>query len=104
PTAPPTLQNYTLSLHDALPIFVSDTKCSRKRSRSAWRANSTSSFSCPPTSSPSVRWTTFRARPISPPSASLPAAGGLMGRARNRSEEHTSELQSPYELVCRLLL
>src|SRR5438094_3070721 len=24
--------------------------------------------------------------------------------ARGRSEEHTSELQSPYELVCRLLL
>src|SRR5438094_1199832 len=23
---------------------------------------------------------------------------------RNRSEEHTSELQSPYDLVCRLLL
>src|SRR6266516_6840178 len=25
-------------------------------------------------------------------------------RARGRSEEHTSELQSPYDLVCRLLL
>src|SRR5438094_4753670 len=25
-------------------------------------------------------------------------------RHRNRSEEHTSELQSPYDLVCRLLL
>src|SRR5207248_201051 len=25
-------------------------------------------------------------------------------RARSRSEEHTSELQSPYDLVCRLLL
>src|SRR5207248_11413120 len=24
--------------------------------------------------------------------------------AKNRSEEHTSELQSPYDLVCRLLL
>src|SRR5207248_5697776 len=24
--------------------------------------------------------------------------------ASNRSEEHTSELQSPYDLVCRLLL
>src|SRR5207248_1344634 len=24
--------------------------------------------------------------------------------SRNRSEEHTSELQSPYDLVCRLLL
>src|SRR6266581_9453150 len=26
------------------------------------------------------------------------------GRARRRSEEHTSELQSPVHLVCRLLL
>src|SRR5207248_3909144 len=25
-------------------------------------------------------------------------------RTRTRSEEHTSELQSPYDLVCRLLL
>src|SRR5207248_10519625 len=25
-------------------------------------------------------------------------------RGRRRSEEHTSELQSPYDLVCRLLL
>src|SRR5256885_13074508 len=44
-------------------------------------------------------------------SASLPAHGaGLCGRAdhpgpqRPRSEEHTSELQSPCNLVCRLLL
>src|SRR5437867_7224821 len=28
----------------------------------------------------------------------------LMQRNRQRSEEHTSELQSPYDLVCRLLL
>src|SRR5207248_5374557 len=27
----------------------------------------------------------------------------VRGEARGRSEEHTSELQSPYELVCRLL-
>src|SRR5207248_7717359 len=26
------------------------------------------------------------------------------GEINNRSEEHTSELQSPYDLVCRLLL
>src|SRR5207248_3955582 len=28
----------------------------------------------------------------------------LQPNARRRSEEHTSELQSPYDLVCRLLL
>src|SRR5207248_11087225 len=35
------------------------------------------------------------------------AAGFRPGNLKplpNRSEEHTSELQSPYELVCRLLL
>src|SRR5256885_7254317 len=31
-------------------------------------------------------------------------AGFLLGAAESRSEEHTSELQSPCNLVCRLLL
>src|SRR5437867_7972157 len=30
--------------------------------------------------------------------------GHTPGRKPGRSEEHTSELQSPYDLVCRLLL
>src|SRR5207248_6794303 len=30
-------------------------------------------------------------------------ASGPAGGAATRSEEHTSELQSPYDLVCRLL-
>src|SRR5258708_31060948 len=30
--------------------------------------------------------------------------GGGSGRGKSRSEEHTSELQSPDHLVCRLLL
>src|SRR2546426_8153546 len=30
--------------------------------------------------------------------------GGRLGHFGNRSEEHTSELQSPCNLVCRLLL
>src|SRR2546426_10892558 len=30
--------------------------------------------------------------------------GGRTGRVRPRSEEHTSELQSPCNLLCRLLL
>src|SRR5437867_8504732 len=29
---------------------------------------------------------------------------GIMLKPKERSEEHTSELQSPYDLVCRLLL
>src|SRR5207248_9384039 len=43
-------------------------------------------------------------------SPAMPERGNLRGgpkgivRSVNRSEEHTSELQSPYDLVCRLLL
>src|SRR2546426_3842359 len=62
-----TTEIYTLSLHDALPIYG--------RARNAG----------------SGRWQrdTFFAR---------------CGYHGNRSEEHTSELQSPCNLVCRLLL
>src|SRR2546426_3880121 len=45
--------------------------------------------------------------PLSPPTAAASAARvGVAKRARTsaRSEEHTSELQSPCNLVCRLLL
>src|SRR5437764_5656226 len=56
---------YTLSLHDALPIWLSP----RQAPLRSWRLD------------------------------------GRCGRARTaRSEEHTSELQSPMYLVCRLLL
>src|SRR5256885_9898926 len=36
--------------------------------------------------------------------AGPPAAGASRRRSTTRSEEHTSELQSPCNLVCRLLL
>src|SRR5438094_6048146 len=36
--------------------------------------------------------------------ARLPRAAGPVLDVMARSEEHTSELQSPYDLVCRLLL
>src|SRR2546426_3871425 len=42
-------------------------------------------------------------RPWKPPGRKNPEAG-YCGNARLRSEEHTSELQSPCNLVCRLLL
>src|SRR5437867_7238738 len=51
--------------------------------------------SCHPTKS-------FKKATVTPSSS---AAGGITLRRRCcRSEEHTSELQSPYDLVCRLLL
>src|SRR4051794_41722160 len=48
-------------------------------------------------------------RPLSPPTSFMRAPGSLTLNTRVlavlvRSEEHTSELQSPVHLVCRLLL
>src|SRR2546430_17709111 len=72
-----TTEIYTLSLHDALPISARANH--RPAGRRPW----------PP-------WRGGRARSRGPP----PRAADL----RSRSEEHTSELQSQSNLVCRLLL
>src|SRR5256885_15894111 len=69
-----TTEIYTLSLHDALPI-----SCSIRR---PWITIS--------------RTTSLR--------TSIARMRGCHRCARHRSEEHTSELQSPCNLVCRLLL
>src|SRR2546430_7597207 len=81
-----TTEIYTLSLHDALPISrgrwttcCTARSCARRTSRYAW-------LTCP---SRACRFTRHNER-------------GL--RCRRRSEEHTSELQSQSNLVCRLLL
>src|SRR5438309_6539007 len=78
-----TTENYTLSLHDALPISGS----ARAGPRS-------------PSPGPACRLRTGRRSP--PPRRTARAASGW--RERSRSEEHTSELQSQFHLVCRLLL
>src|SRR5207248_10900986 len=79
-----TPQPSTLSLHDALPI-------------STW-ARPSADASC---TSAAPRSRTTRSTSDSPPTARSPAASPT---AHPRSEEHTPELQSPYDLVCRLLL
>src|SRR2546426_10442846 len=76
-----TTEIYTLSLHDALPIY------------SSWGLNKVMSASPPTLRRPSGLWTTRAG----------PALSSEM-RCQSRSEEHTSELQSPCNLVCRLLL
>src|SRR5437763_8925097 len=76
---PPPPALYTLSLHDALPIC----RAPRPPVRSARPAGS-------PGPRPGLH-AAFLARPPS-------------NRPVGRSEEHTSELQSPMYLVCRLLL
>src|SRR5438094_1514681 len=57
----------------------------------------------PPRSTLFPYTTLFRSRPRSPPWCRTPPRTAADTCAR-RSEEHTSELQSPYDLVCRLLL
>src|SRR5437773_8137390 len=80
---------YTLSLHDALPISsrtTTDTICGRaaNRSRTSALLHTTAN-----------RFETSFQRRGSP--------AGVQPSAP-RSEEHTSELQSHHDLVCRLLL
>src|SRR5438067_4377556 len=73
----PTTEIYTLSLHDALPIL----RFLKRSRRTATRRTSSTPEILPEETTPS--------RQPSP---------------ARRSEEHTSELQSRFDLVCRLLL
>src|SRR5438034_5744441 len=86
----PTSAIYTLSLHDALPISF----CTAGRSspiRAAMIARTTSSST--------------RVNPPRRVGSSCRVMGAYSGGAFcGRSEEHTSELQSHSDLVCRLLL
>src|SRR5207244_10747409 len=93
----PTTESSPRSLHDALPISVRGTS-----SRTIRRTRGTSSRTIRAAHGTRSRrrgnWHT-RARPLD---AAL--KGREAGAERIRSEEHTSELQSPDHLVCRLLL
>src|SRR5206468_11437097 len=79
--APPTPEIYTLSLHDALPICVRHGPHQRVGA-AMWRCHAMS-------------------RPAMYP---LNPTMGACTASISRSEEHTSELQSRSDLVCRLLL
>src|SRR5207249_11824064 len=100
--APTTPQIYTLSLHDALPIYLLDQSIRETRTISHLLHPSgldEIGFSAAATSYAEG----FAQRSglqldikISEPTKRLPR--------ETRSEEHTSELQSRFDLVCRLLL
>src|SRR5207249_12304147 len=95
--APATPATHTLSLHDALPICISRTNgaifTKFGRAPATLTIRMTLSFSARaellPTGDRLLRWalTLMSQSPI-----------------QVRSEEHTSELQSRFDLVCRLLL
>src|SRR2546427_9318279 len=73
---------YTLSLHDALPICLGVASRAHPYDRAL--------------GAPSARALSVRTAAV--------RGGGRPGHERRRSEEHTSELQSQSNLVCRLLL
>src|SRR5690606_42078237 len=89
-TTTPTTDIYTLSLHDALPISRPDRQ-PRPR-RSAQRL--------PVRRAARGQGGAGAARAVHADAVH----GGGVGCAHARSEEHTSELQSRENLVCRLLL
>src|SRR5207249_11860184 len=98
-TPPPPPPTYPLSLHDALPISLARCAlgCSDER-RGLSPPGSTRRLVDPlhPTAKGSSAPLGFHKVEITP-------APSLRQR-QNRSEEHTSELQSRFDLVCRLLL
>src|SRR5699024_11248952 len=99
-TLSPSLSS-TLSLHDALPISLLPDGSIRFtiRSRSSIEANSTVIL---PLFLP--RSTLTRVSYRSDNRAAMSSSRGALALAFRRSEEHTSELQSRFDLVCRLLL
>src|SRR5690606_40272985 len=81
------------------------------RSRSPSRQNGSWSSHPPPTCKGSARsrqpgtWKTQRSRSAAqPPNEQRAGSTNQATKRRHRSEEHTSELQSRENLVCRLLL
>src|SRR5690606_40277454 len=97
--APPTNQIYTLSLHDALPIY-----------RTAVQRRPFTGEGGPMRADDMIL-VSVDDHLVEPPDlfeGRLPARYADLAprveRTRDRSEEHTSELQSRENLVCRLLL
>src|SRR3712207_7040226 len=92
-----TTEIYTLSLHDALPISRSDVDVTDDMTRLTLDTIALAGFG--------ASFHSFDQPELHP---FLQAMGRAlteaMDRTRQRSEEHTSELQSRQYLVCRLLL
>src|SRR5207249_7809354 len=94
-TTPATTELYPLSLHDALPISTTSALNSRPSTRPT------------PTTQTASASAAVRAAASAQSSARAAAPARWADRCidlNKRSEEHTSELQSRFDLVCRLLL
>src|SRR5437867_2199791 len=103
-SASPPTQFYTLSLHDALPISVPFRIGVLQLSMEPVEETVEMAQACDAAGFDSF-WLAEAYpwwRKHSMEARSSTAITAVV--ARERSEEHTSELQSPYDLVCRLLL
>src|SRR5207249_9776762 len=90
---PPPTEISTLSLHDALPIWrVLEGTCARIAAERISRTE--------------IQELEALARPITFTASNQQSfrRSSELNRRFHRSEEHTSELQSRFDLVCRLLL
>src|SRR5437763_11929672 len=83
-TNPPPTHHHTLSLHDALPIYLGRNDLGRVCDYGTVKVE--------------------QLMTVERFSHVMHLVSSLRGRLRERSEEHTSELQSPMYIVCRLLL
>src|SRR5690606_41877114 len=93
---PATTELYTLSLHDALPIYG--------RHRTFRSVQMAGRPDHPAGGRTGSRYAPARSHRRFAGRAQGAVAAPLRGDRRGRSEEHTSELQSRENLVCRLLL
>src|SRR5438034_6656333 len=91
---PPPSSSYPLSLHDALPIWAKAAETA-----ATWPSGGDWPGTARATMTRAARsWSRPRRTPFTKRSA------GTFLALPSRSEEHTSELQSHSDLVCRLLL
>src|SRR5690606_40053427 len=95
------LPYHTLSLHDALPIFRPLPSLSILEGKSSWLSTSVSSIRRVPAPREQRSLASTSPTLTTLPRSRRPTTSTLR---RKRSEEHTSELQSRDNLVCRLLL
>src|SRR5207248_4960674 len=91
---------YTLSLHDALPICRINVSPMQYVNSRRWIASRPDSVRRSRTRGEGPMGRPGRGRDV----GAIAIIKGTMPVGMDRSEEHTSELQSPYDLVCRLLL
>src|SRR5207249_11169608 len=99
-----TTDTYTLSLHDALPISPRQFENTPGEETRTWGHLSMSG--CAETSGRKNKEARASSADLALESAASSSKNRTPRKARSalRSEEHTSELQSRFDLVCRLLL